>query len=193
MLATVAVTVAVPGLTAVASPDPLTATIPLLVLAQDTVCPVTTVPVEVLAVAVSWTVTPTPARVLLEGEISTLATAGGDTVTTADPPTPPTVAVIAAVPGLTAVTRPDDPTVATPAFEVVHEADLPVTAAPSASLAAAWSCTVAPMVWSVLDGELHGLQAVRGLYHTVTKSFEQRSESVPAVQMVFRDEDRGAI
>jgi hypothetical protein len=147
----VAVTVAVPGVTALASPEALTATIPLFVLAHVTACPEITLPLELFAVAVNCTVTPTAARVAVGGDTSTVTTFGWETVTTADPATPETVAVIAAFPTLTAVTSPAALTVATAAFELAHVAVLPETVFPEASLAVAVSCAVAPMASSVAE------------------------------------------
>ncbi len=70
---------------------------------------------------------------------------------TAEPATPAIVAVIAAVPGLTAVARPDEPTVATPASDVVQTTVFPVTVPPEASFAVAVIWTVAPIDSSVCE------------------------------------------
>ena len=56
----------------------------------------------------------------------------------------PDVAVIVAVPFLTAVTRPDDDTVATDEFDVAHVTDAPDIVAPFWSLTVAVSCCVTP-------------------------------------------------
>ena len=49
-----------------------------------------------------------------------------------------------AVPSATAVTRPDDDTVATDEFDVVHVTDAPLIVAPFWSLTVAVSCCVSP-------------------------------------------------
>ena len=56
----------------------------------------------------------------------------------------PDVAVIVAVPFATAVTRPDDETVATDEFDVAHVTDAPDIVAPFWSLTVAVSCCVTP-------------------------------------------------
>ena len=62
-----------------------------------------------------------------------------DTVTAAVALTDPEIAVIVAVPFATAVTRPDDDTVATEEFDVVHVTVAPGMVFPSASLTVAVS------------------------------------------------------
>ena len=62
-----------------------------------------------------------------------------DTVTAAVALTDPEIAVMVAVPFATAVTRPDDDTVATDEFDVVHVTVAPGMVFPSASLTVAVS------------------------------------------------------
>ena len=62
-----------------------------------------------------------------------------DTVTAAVALTDPEIAVIVALPLATAVTRPDDDTVATDEFDVVHVTVAPDMVFPSASLTVAVS------------------------------------------------------
>jgi hypothetical protein len=71
------------------------------------------------------------------GVIETLATVGLVTTSVALPAIPSTVAVTDTVPPPTAVTKPDDPTVATCVFEVLQATGRPVIELPSASAAVA--------------------------------------------------------
>ena len=67
-----------------------------------------------------------------------------DTVTVAVAVADPDVAVIVAVPLATAVTSPEEDTVATDEFDVVHVTDAPDIVAPFWSLTVAVSWDVAP-------------------------------------------------
>ncbi len=67
------------------------------------------------------------------------------TVTVAVPLLPPPVAVITAVPGPTAVTRPEASTVATLAESTLHVKVVPETPPPAAVKAAADNCPVVPV------------------------------------------------
>ena len=95
-------------------------------------------------VAVRVTVSPTEVKVFVLGEIVTVE-AVWDTVAVAVALTEPEVAVIVAVPSATAVTRPDDDTVATDEFDVVHVTGAPDIVFPPASFTVAVSCCVAPI------------------------------------------------
>jgi hypothetical protein len=68
-----------------------------------------------------------------------------DTVTAAVALAEPDVAVIVAVPSATAVTRPEEDTVATDALDVAHDTAALLIVAPFWSLTVAESCCVAPI------------------------------------------------
>ena len=103
-----------------------------------TVAPLIVLPTASFTVAVRVTVSPTDVKVLVLGETVTVeAVCDTVTVTVAVALTEPDVAVIVALPFATAVTRPDDETVATDEFVVAHVTDAPLIVAPF------WSLTVA--------------------------------------------------
>jgi len=82
--------------------------------------------------------------VLFCGCTLTVATAKFETVSAAVPLFPSLVAVIVAVPAATAVTTPDDDTVAAAVLLDVHDTGRPVTTLPAASLVVAVSAVVCP-------------------------------------------------
>jgi hypothetical protein len=151
----VAVIVADPALTAVTRPVELTEAIPAFELDHVTTRPVSTLLLASRVVAESWTVAPT--RMLDEaGETDTVATgtgAGAVTVIVAVPVFVSLVAVIVAVPALTAVTRPVELTEAIPAFELDHVTTRPVSTLLLASRVVAESWTVAPTRGLAVAGE----------------------------------------
>lgn len=107
----VAVMTALPALTPVTSPEDDTVAMVVAPELQVVVRPVSAWPVELYGVAVSWTVWPT-FTLGAAGVTTTLATGVGVTVTLAVPDFPSMVAVIVTVPAETAVTTPDEFTVA---------------------------------------------------------------------------------
>ena len=94
--------------------------------------------------------------------------------------TEPDVAVMVELPSATAVTRPDDDTVATDEFDVVHVTDAPLIVAPFWSLTVAVSCCVSPtdeklkeVADSVIDVANDGAPCnfpVVGLSHATSRS-----------------------
>src|SRR3989442_4986689 len=123
----VAVSVAVPGATALTSPVADTVATPAALVVHVTARPVNTLPAESLGVAVSCTVCPT-VRLDEVGLTVTDATGTMVTVTVAVPLFPSLVAVSVAAPAATPVTRPLRDTVATPAALLTHETTRPATA-----------------------------------------------------------------
>src|SRR5580765_619550 len=108
----VAVIVAVPGATAVTSPDPSTVATPAAPVDQVTTRPSSAPPAASLGVADSPSVC--PSTTLAEaGVTSTEATGRAVTVSEEVPFTPSQVPVIVTAPALTLVTRPEASTVAT--------------------------------------------------------------------------------
>ena len=103
----------------------------------------TTVPFTSLTVADSCALAPT-AIVVLEGSTVTLLTAKFETVTVAVPLLPSLVAVMVAVPALTALTKPSVEIDATVLSEVAHVIARPVTNVPFASFVVAVSCVFWP-------------------------------------------------
>jgi len=139
----VAVTIDVPGATAVTTPvddTVATAGVPEL---HVIVRPVSTLPAASFNVAVSGAVAPT-LRLADAGVTVTLATGTGVTVTVAVPDAFPLVAVIVAVPTLAPVTTPVGDTFATEVGAALHVTVRPVSTLPAASLTVAVSGAVAP-------------------------------------------------
>ena len=128
--------VAEPEATPVTSPADETVATDELDVVHVTVAPDIAVPPASLTVAVSVTVSPTDVKVFVLGETVTVE-AVWLTVTAAVALTDPDVAVMVALPFATAVTKPDDETVATDEFDVAHVTDAPDIVAPF------WSLTVA--------------------------------------------------
>ena len=106
-----------------------------------------------------------------------------DTVTVAVTLTEPDVAVITEVPFATAVTRPDDETVATDEFVVAHVTDAPLIVAPFWSLTVAESWDVSPQeekLRLVADSVIEvatGVGGVGGLVGVVPPSPHAASKS----------------
>ena len=115
----VAVIVAVPSETAVTSPADETVAIKAEDVAQVTSAPEITVPPASLTVATREAVSPSDWKVKEFGDSSTTA-ATWLTVAVAVALTDPDVAVMVAVPSMTAVTSPAAETVATEASDVAH-------------------------------------------------------------------------
>jgi len=149
----VAVTVAVPALAPVTTPDALTVATVELSLAQVTMRPVSGFPAASRGVAVSGPVCPS-VRSRLAGVTLTDATGtgAGVTVTVADPLCPSFVAVTVAVPALAPVTTPDALTVAAVALSLAQVTTRPVSGFPAASRGVAVSGPVCPSVRSRLAG-----------------------------------------
>ncbi len=141
----VAVIVAVPVPTAVTvAVEPLALTVNTAVLleAHVIVRPVSTPPFASFVVGVSCCVPPTIIGVV-GAETVTVATGAGVTAISALPVIPSLVAVMFAVPTLTAVTSPvDRPTVATPVLLELHAVMRPVRTRPCASSNVAVACVV---------------------------------------------------
>ena len=140
----VAVIVAVPSATAVTRPDDDTVATDEFDVAHVTDAPDIVLPTASFTVAVSCCVAPIDERVKLVGD-NAINAAVWATETEAVALTEPEVAVIVAVPSATAVTRPDDDTVATDEFDVVHVTGAPDIVFPPASFTVAVSCCVAPI------------------------------------------------
>ena len=124
-----AVIVALPAETAVTRPDPDTVAIAVLVELHVTTRPVSTTLFASRVTAESCDVDPTVIDVL-DGLTETVATgtgAGALTVMADVPLFPSLSAVIVALPGETAVTRPEPDTVAMPLLLELHETTRPVS------------------------------------------------------------------
>jgi hypothetical protein len=139
----VAVIVAWPAATPVASPVEFTVVTAGLLVAQVTVRPVSTFPAASLVVAVSCTVTPT-STVAGATVTDATGTGGAVTATAAVPFFPSDVAVIVAEPTATPVTNPVADTVATTVLLLAHVTARPVSTFPAESLVVAVSCAVLP-------------------------------------------------
>src|SRR5882762_745484 len=161
----VAVMVAVPAVTPVTRPLPLTVATAVLLVAHVTARPLSAVPPASWGVAVSCPVWPT-GTLDAAGLTTTDATGTFVTVTVAEPFFPSLVAVMVAVPAVTPVTRPLPLTVATAALLVAHVTARPLSAVPPASRGVAVSCPVWPT--GTLDAA--GLTATdaTGTFVTVT-------------------------
>src|SRR6266545_4786874 len=169
--AVVAVTVAGPFPTAVASPLASTVAPPTADDFQVNVRSGTELPRASLAMASKCCVSPRALRVAVAGLTST-ATTTCKTPSVADPDTPAVVAVIVAVPLAIAVTRPvAGAAVATPGADDAQLKDWPRMALPFASLAVAVNCRVSPSASSV---------AVPGLTSIEVTSCTTDSVAVPA-------------
>jgi hypothetical protein len=146
----VAVIVAVPTATAVTvagDPLPLTESTATLLETHVIVRPVSTVPFASLVVAVNCCVPPTIIGVV-GAESVTVATGDGVTVRVALPDIPSLVAIIVVEPAPTAVTSPDDETVATAELPVLQVTTRPVRMVLPASNVVAVACVVWP-TWIV--------------------------------------------
>ena len=128
----VAVIVAVPGETAVTSPEADTVATPGALEVHVMTRPVSVRPFASEVVAVSWRVV--PLTTLAEPGLTTTVATGADvTLSGAFPLFPSLVAVMLAVPTETAVTSPAELTVATAELLEVHVTVRPVRALPFAS------------------------------------------------------------
>ena len=147
----VAVIVAEPGATAVASPRLETVTTWVLSDAHVTTRPDKVFPSASSAVAVSWSVPPA-SSVAVAGVTVTAATGIGITVIRAAPLTPWFAAVMVTLPARTAVASPSADTVATLASVDVHVTSSGVSVFPSASMSVTASCSELPSVTTAVDG-----------------------------------------
>jgi hypothetical protein len=138
----VAVIVALPAATAVASPVPDTVAAAVLLDAHVIVRPVSVFPDASFSVAVNCCVPPACSDADA-GDSVTVAT-GACTVMLDVPVFPSLVAVMVAVPAATAVTRPELDVVATLLLLVDHVTVRPVSTFPDASLSVTESCCVFP-------------------------------------------------
>jgi hypothetical protein len=155
----VAVMLAVPAPTAVTTAlFPLPLTVATAVLSDDhvTTRPVTLTPFASLVVAVAWVVAP---RTMLEAASDTVTVATGGTVivTVADPLCPSLLAMMPAVPVLTAVTTPAADTVATAVLSDDQVMARPVSTVPPASLGIAVAVVVWPTATDVCARETERL------------------------------------
>jgi hypothetical protein len=134
---------AVPTDSAVTSPDEDTVATAVLSELHVTVRPVSAPPTASWVVAAAWAV---PTAVTAFGSSATVTDATGTwvMVIVAELLFPSLVAVIVAVPGATAATRPDEETVATPSSLEVQVTRRPVRTLLPASLTSAASCWVDP-------------------------------------------------
>src|SRR5262249_33987907 len=119
---------------------------------QVTTRPVNTPPTESLVVAVSCAVAP-GARLSVGGATATVATGTSDTVIVLDPTLPSVVAVIVAVPGATAVTRPPVDTVATAVLLDPHVRMRSVTTFPNESVTVGVSVAVCVTNMALVAGD----------------------------------------
>ena len=140
----VAVTVAVPELTAVTTPDADTVATEALDVAHVTVASLIVAPFWSLTVAVSCCVDPTDEKLKLVGDSVIVVGTMTATDTVAVALAAPEVAVMVAVPTAAAVTAPDDDTVATEALDVVHTTVASLIVVPFWSTTVAVSCCVDP-------------------------------------------------
>jgi hypothetical protein len=132
---------AVPTVTAVTSPSLETVATAILSELQAMLRSVSTPPLASLSVAVACAVS-TAVIVLGASATDTEATGTGITVTVALPIFPSLVAVIVAVPGATAVTKPDEDTVATAEASELQTMVRPVSTLLPASSVVAVACVV---------------------------------------------------
>jgi len=141
--------VAVPSATEVTSPAVDTVATDELDVVHVTVAPDIAVPPPSLTVTLTVTVSPSDTKVFVLGDSSTVdATCA--TVTAHVVVAEPEVAVIVAVPLVTAVTSPADETVAIVTSEDDHVTVAPDIAVPLASFAVALSVAVSPTDAKVL-------------------------------------------
>ena len=140
----VAVTVAVPSVTAVTNPAVETVATEALDVAQVTVGFEITVPPASVTVATTVAVSPADVKLTLVGaRVTDWAT--WLTVTVAVALADPDVAVMVAVPSATAVTNPADETVATDELDVTQVTVAPEMMFPAASLTVATSVAPSPI------------------------------------------------
>jgi hypothetical protein len=189
----VAVIVAVPLATAVTNPDEETVATPILEELQVTTAPFIVAPFWSLTVAVSCCVAPKEEKLkLVADSVIEGAVWVTNTVTDAVALTEPDIAIIVAVPLATAVTNPDDETVATPVLDELHDTLAPFIVTPIWSLTVALSCCVAPKeeklklvgdsVIEVATG-LGGVEDVGGFVGEFPPSPHARSKSTTVSRM----------
>src|SRR5690606_10555454 len=142
-----------PGATGVTNPLPSTVAMVASPLDQLMVRPVSSLPSASCAVAVNCWV-PVMSISNDVGSRVTFATGTGVTTNWAEPLLPSLVAVMVAVPGLTAVTSPDADTVATAALDELHCTVRPVSVLPPASLTAALGWPGSPITSSPMAGSM---------------------------------------
>src|SRR5947199_412260 len=160
----VAAMLAVPAVTPLTIPLPVTVATAVLFDAQATVRPVSVLPFASLGVAASWTVWPACTDAVA-GLTVTDATSTVLTVIVAVPPCPSLVAVIVAEPAVTPVTSPLPLTVATAVLLLAQLTARPDNGLPFASLGVAASCTV----WPTCTDADAGLTATDATGTLVTK------------------------
>src|SRR5439155_795894 len=150
----VAAMLAVPAVTPLTIPLPVTVATAVLFDAQATVRPVSVLPFASLRVAVSWTVWPvgTEDGAGVTVTEATGAGAGAVTVMAEVPLLPSLVAVIVAEPAVTPVTSPLPPTVATALLLLAQVTVRPLSGFPFASFGVAASCTVWPACTDAVAG-----------------------------------------
>src|SRR5207249_4195137 len=150
----VAAMLAVPAVTPLTIPLPVTVATAVLFDAQATVRPVSVLPFASLRVAVSWTVWPvgTDAEAGVTVTEATGAGAGAATVMADVPLLPSLVAVIVAEPAVTPVASPLPPTVATALLLLAQVTVRPLSGFPFASFGVAASCTVWPACTDAVAG-----------------------------------------
>src|SRR5213080_2092251 len=150
----VAAMLAVPAVTPLTIPLPVTVATAVLFDAQATVRPVSVLPFASLRVAVSWTVwlVGTEAGAGVTVTEATGAGAGAVTVMAEVPLLPSLVAVIVAEPAVTPVTSPLPPTVATALLLLAQVTVRPLSGFPFASFGVAASCTVWPACTDAVAG-----------------------------------------
>jgi hypothetical protein len=147
----VAVIVAVPVASAVATPEVDTVATVVLLDAHVTTRPVRTFPLASLVVAVKVGVE-VLGTVVADGDTVTLATGTGVTVTTALPDFPSLVAVIVVVPATKPVTTPAELTLATSGLLDVHDTTRFVTTVPLTSVTVTASGVVEPTTTLAVAG-----------------------------------------
>jgi hypothetical protein len=148
----VAVMAVVPVAKALSSPDAFTLATEGVDEVQETARPFNGRPALSATSAASWVVSPTVVTTVA-GETVREATGTAVTVMVADPLRPSLVAVIVADPAPMPVIRPEDDTVATLLFDVLHAMLRPARARPPASRVTAASTAVSPMRRATVDGE----------------------------------------
>jgi hypothetical protein len=147
----VAVIVAVPVLSPVATPDADTVATVMSLDAHVTTRPVRTFPLASLVVAVKVAVE-VLATLAVDGATATVATGTGVTVTTALPDFPSLVAVTVVVPATKPVTTPAELTLATSGLLDVHDTTRFVTTVPLTSVTVAVSGVVEPTTTLAVAG-----------------------------------------
>lgn len=192
--------VADPAATAVTTP--LAETVASAGSVEDhvTLRPTRTLPAASRSVAVACVVCPTVIEAVASATVmvATGAGGGGETATAAEPETPSTVAVTVVLPWPTAVSNPDEDSVATAGFALVHCVTRCVSAAPVESFALAISWAVPPTDSCTLDGstatEATGTVVTVNAVDADTPSVDAEMVVVPVARVLTRpDADTVAI